>query len=93
MSRAQTFDLLRHGFERVANQCREAMRGESGKFAICVTATGRTTVVRPSYHVTDSIGEFTAWTPPERVESALQRKMHELQEDEPRRRPGRPMEV
>lgn len=93
MSRVQTFDLLRHGFERVARQCLLAMRGESGMFAVCVTPSGHTTVVRPRHDVTNVVGVFTAFSRPEVVEDILMRKQQQITGDVPKRGPGWPMEV
>lgn len=78
VSRIQTFDLKHHGYEKVARQCLRAMRGESGMFAVCVTPSGHTTVVRPRHDVTNVVGVFTAFSRPEVVEDILLRKRRQL---------------
>lgn len=93
MSTIKTFDLPHHGWAKVAKQCLLAMRGESGMFAICVTQAGQTTVVRPRHDTTNAVGVFTAFSRPKVVEDALMRKLRQIKGDEPKRRPGRPMEV
>lgn len=78
MSRIQTFDLKHHGYEKVARQCLRAMRGESGLFAVCVTPSGHTTVVRPRHDVTNVVGVFTAFTGLESIKGVLERKRQQL---------------
>jgi hypothetical protein len=93
MSRVQAFDLKHHGFERVARQCLLAMRGESGMFAVCVTPSGQTTVVRPRHDVANVVGVFTAFSRPEVMEDILMRKQQQITGEPQKRGPGLPMEV
>ena len=94
MSRVKTFDLLHHGFERVARQCLLAMRGEPGAFAVYVPRSGVAAVKRWDYSAnpSDCVGVYTAAVDPEVLEEDLRMRLHDLQEPE-RRRPSRPMKI
>lgn len=81
MNRVKTYDLLHHGFERVARQCLLAMRGEPGAFAVYVPSTGRARVTRWDWSANpgDCVGVYTAAVEPEILEEDLRQRLHDLQ--------------